>query len=79
MNGETFTREELAEFFRMMLEHVNRECGKADYALAAMDVEYEGALAGGGDAPVLLADQNGVCIKFSFKPVIKMKEGEAGG
>jgi len=79
MSGEAFTREELAEFFRMMLENVNRECGKADYALAAMDVDYDGALSRDGDAPILLANQNGVCIRFSFKPIIKMKEGESVG
>jgi len=79
MNGDTFTREELAEFFRMMLENVSRECGKADYALTAMDVDYEGALSHAGDTPILLPDRNGVRIRFSFKPVVKMKEGESGG
>ena len=75
MAGETFTREELAGFFRALLEDMNNECGKAGYALNAMDVEYEGSLAREGATPVLLADKDGVCIKLSFRPVVTMKEG----
>ena len=79
MNGEAFTREELADFFRALLENMNNECGKAGYTLEAMDVEYEGALARGEEMPVLLADRDGICIKLSFRPAIMMKEGEAVG
>ena len=79
MSGGAFTREEIAGFFRALLEDMNTECGKAGYALDVMDVEYEGALSHDGDTPVLVADRNGVHLKLNFKPVIKMKEGEAGG
>ena len=79
MSDIMFSREELAEFFRMLLENVKAECDKADYALASMDVEYEGALARDGDTPVLLADRNDVRVRFSFKPAIRMKGGESYG
>jgi len=79
MSDIVFTREELADFFSTLLEKVNSECKKVGYALDAMDVEYEGALSNSKDAPVLLADKDGVRLKFSFKPVIKMKEGDADG
>ena len=79
MSGMAFTREDLADFFRALLDNMNNECGKAGYALEAMDVEYEGALTREGETPVLLADKDGVCIKFSFRPAITMKEGEAVG
>lgn len=79
MSGEVFTREELTDFFRTLLEKMNHACGGVGYALAAMDVEYEGALSRNGETPLLLADKDGVCIKFSFKPVINVKEGEAVG
>ncbi|MCL1976175.1 MAG: hypothetical protein FWG61_08455 [Firmicutes bacterium] len=79
MNSEVFTREELVEFFRALLENMNNECGKVGYALEAMDVEYEGALSRGEENPLLLADKDGVCIKLSFRPAIMMKEGEAVG
>jgi|GEM_PF-3267166 len=79
MSGEAFTREELTDFFRVLLDNMNNECGKAGYALEAMDVEYEGALSRDGETPVLLADKDGVCIRLSFRPVITMKEGAAVG
>ncbi|MDR2035772.1 MAG: hypothetical protein LBP91_03765 [Coriobacteriales bacterium] len=79
MSNAAFTREELADYFRALLEYTNSECNKVSYALAALDVEYEGALMRGGEAPLLLAEQDGVRLKFSFKPVIKIKEGEANG
>jgi hypothetical protein len=79
MAAGAFTKEELSNFFRDLLENMNGECGKAGYALAAMDVDYEGALSRDGTTPVLLADKDGVCIKLSFKPVIMKKEGEAVG
>jgi len=79
MSREAFTREELSEFFRALLENINGECGNVGYALDSMDVDYEGSVARSGNSPVLLADEDGVSIKFCFKPVIKMKEGEAVG
>jgi len=78
MSGEAFTRDELADFFRAILEKVSGECQKVSFALNAMDVEYEGALSHGGDFPVLQADKDGVRMRFSFIPAIKMKEGDIG-
>ena len=79
MSSETFTKEELTDFFRKLLEGINKECGNVGYALDEMDVEYEGALSRGEKEPLLLADKDGVRLRFSFRPVIKMKEGDAGG
>jgi hypothetical protein len=75
MNSGAFTREELTDFFRSLLENTNRECGKVGYTLEALDVEYKGALSRNGEAPVFLADKDNICIKFNFKPVINIKEG----
>ena len=79
MSDGAFTREELTDFFRIMLENMNRECGKVGFRLESLDVDYGGSIARAGSTPVLQTGTDGLSLKFSFKPVILMKEGETVG